>query len=80
MFSTIGIFTANILLLKKIARVARLRARCIYAAGAKRKQLAVPIGESLSKQMVEKIETEAGTPNLPATPGHSRARVCQYSE
>ena len=37
-----------------------LRLRCIYAAGAKRKQLFVPIGESLSKQMVEKIETEEG--------------------
>jgi transposase len=37
-----------------------LRPRCIYAAGARRKQLLVPIGESLSKQMVEKIETEEG--------------------
>jgi transposase len=37
-----------------------LRSRCIYAAGAKRKQLFRPIGESLSKQMVEKIETEEG--------------------
>jgi transposase len=37
-----------------------LRPRCIYAAGAKRKQLLVPLGESLSKQMVEKIETEEG--------------------
>jgi transposase/IS5 family transposase len=37
-----------------------LRPRCIYAAGAKRKQLLVPIGESLSKQMVEKIETAEG--------------------
>ena len=37
-----------------------LRPRCIYAAGAKRKQLLVPIGESLSKQMVEKIDTEEG--------------------
>ena len=37
-----------------------LRQRCIYGAGAKRKQLSVPIGESLSKQMVEKIETEQG--------------------
>ncbi len=37
-----------------------LRPRCIYAAGAKRKQLLVPIGESLSKQMVEKIETPQG--------------------
>jgi transposase len=37
-----------------------LRPRCIYAAGARRKQLLVPIGESLSKQMVEKIDTEEG--------------------
>ena len=37
-----------------------LRPRCIYGAGAKRKQLSVPIGESLSKQMVEKIDTEQG--------------------
>jgi len=37
-----------------------LRPRCIYGAGAKRKQLSVPIGESLSKLMVEKIETEEG--------------------
>jgi hypothetical protein len=37
-----------------------LRPRCICAAGAKRKQLSVPIGESLSKQMVEKIDTEQG--------------------
>jgi hypothetical protein len=37
-----------------------LRPRCIYVAGAKRKQLFVPIGESLSKQMVEKIETPQG--------------------
>jgi len=37
-----------------------LRPRCIYAAGGKRKQLFRPIGESLSKQMVEKIETEEG--------------------
>ena len=29
-------------------------------SGAKRKQLSVPIGESLSKQMVEKIDTEPG--------------------
>jgi transposase len=37
-----------------------LRSRCIYGKGGKRKHLAVPIGESLSKQMVEKIETEQG--------------------
>lgn len=37
-----------------------LRARCIYGKNAKRKQLSVPIDESLSKQMVEKIETAQG--------------------
>ena len=37
-----------------------LRPRCISAAGAKRKQLSIPLGESLSKQMVEKIDTEEG--------------------
>ena len=37
-----------------------LRPRCIYGAGAKRKQLSVPLGESLSKQMVEKIDTAEG--------------------
>jgi transposase len=37
-----------------------LRLRCLYGKGAKRKQLSVPIGECLSKQMVEKIETEPG--------------------
>jgi transposase len=37
-----------------------LRPRCIYAAGAKRKQLSIPLGESLSKQMVEKIDSEEG--------------------
>ena len=37
-----------------------LRPRCIYAVGAKRKMLLVPLGESLSKQMVEKIDTEEG--------------------
>jgi transposase len=37
-----------------------LRSRCIYGKNAKRKHLAVPLGESLSKQMVEKIETEPG--------------------
>jgi transposase len=36
-----------------------LRPRCIYGAGAKRKQLLVPIN-SLSHQMVEKIATERG--------------------
>jgi hypothetical protein len=37
-----------------------LRLRCISAAGAKRKQLSIPLGESLSKQMVEKIDSEEG--------------------
>jgi hypothetical protein len=45
---------------EKDCQICPLRPRCIYAAGAKRKQLFVPIGESLSKQMVEKIETEKG--------------------
>ena len=40
-----------------------LRLRCLYGTDAKRKHLAVPIGTegiNLSKQMVEKIETEQG--------------------
>jgi transposase len=37
-----------------------LRARCIYGARAKRKHLSVPIGSSLSKQMVDKIDTPLG--------------------
>ncbi len=41
-------------------QICPLKPRCIYAAGAKRKQLFVPLGESLSRQMVEKIETEEG--------------------
>ncbi len=41
-------------------RICPLRPQCIYGAGAKRKQLSVPIGESLSKQMVEKIDTAEG--------------------
>ena len=41
-------------------QICPLKPWCLYAAGAKRKQLFVPIGESLSRQMVEKIETEAG--------------------
>jgi len=41
-------------------QICPLRAQCIYGAGAKRKQLSVPIGDSLSKQMVEKIDTEQG--------------------
>ena len=45
---------------EKDCQTCPLRPRCIYGKGAKRKNLAVPIGESLSKQMVEKIETEQG--------------------
>ncbi len=37
-----------------------LRPRCISAAGAKRKQLSIPLNQSLSKQMVEKIDSEEG--------------------
>ena len=39
---------------EKDCQACPLRQRCIYAAGAKRKQLFVPIGESFSKHMVEK--------------------------
>jgi transposase len=45
---------------EKDCQACPLRPRCIYAAGAKRKQLFVPLGESLSRQMVEKIDTEPG--------------------
>jgi transposase len=45
---------------EKDCQACPLRPRCIYVVGAKRKQLSVPIGESLSKQMVEKIDTEQG--------------------
>jgi hypothetical protein len=41
-------------------QVCPLRSRCIYGKDGKRKHLSVPIGESLSKTMVEKIETEQG--------------------
>jgi hypothetical protein len=37
-----------------------LRSRCIYGKDGKRKHLAVPLGESLSQQMVEKIDTAPG--------------------
>ena len=37
-----------------------LRSRCIYGKNGKRKHLAVPLGESLSKRMVEKIDTAPG--------------------
>jgi transposase len=40
-------------------QICPLRPQCIYGAGAKRKQLSVPIN-SLSNQMVEKIDTERG--------------------
>ena len=48
---------------EKDCRGCPLRARCLYGTDAKRKHLAVPIGTegiNLSKQMVEKIETETG--------------------
>ena len=45
---------------EKDCQTCPLRPRCIYGKGGKRKHLAVPIGESLSKQMVEKIDTEQG--------------------
>jgi transposase len=44
---------------EKDCQTCPLRPRCIYGAGAKRKQLSVPIN-SLSDQMVEKIDTEQG--------------------
>jgi hypothetical protein len=40
-------------------QICPLRPQCIYGAGAKRKQLSVPI-DSLSTQMAEKIDTEQG--------------------
>jgi IS5 family transposase len=45
---------------EKDCQTCPLKSRCIYGKGGKRKHLAVPIGESLSKQMVEKIDTEPG--------------------
>jgi transposase len=45
---------------EKDCQTCLLRPRCIYGAGAKRKQLSIPIGINLSKQMVQKIETEQG--------------------
>ena len=50
---------ANILL-EQDCQTCPLKSRCIYGKGGKRKHLPVPIGESLSKQMVEKIDTEPG--------------------
>jgi transposase len=44
---------------EKDCQTCPLRPRCIYGAGAKRKQLSVPI-DSLSNQMVEKIDTAEG--------------------
>jgi transposase len=44
---------------EKDCQICPIRPQCIYGAGAKRKQLSVPI-DSLSNQMVEKIETEQG--------------------
>ena len=45
---------------EKDCQTCPLRSRCIYGKGGKRKHLSVPIGISLSKQMVGKIETEQG--------------------
>jgi transposase len=45
---------------EKDCQACPLKSRCIYGKDGKRKHLAVPLGESLSKQMVEKIETEEG--------------------
>jgi transposase len=45
---------------EKDCQACSLRSRCIYGKDGKRKHLSVPLGESLSKQMVEKIETEQG--------------------
>jgi transposase len=45
---------------EKDCQTCPLKSRCIYGKGGKRKHLAVPIGESLSKQMVEKIDSEPG--------------------
>jgi transposase len=48
---------------EKDCRDCPLRPQCLYGADSKRKHLAVPIGTegiNLSKQMVEKIETEQG--------------------
>jgi len=45
---------------EKDCQVCSLRSRCIYGKNGKRKHLAVPIGKSLSKQMVDKIETPLG--------------------
>jgi transposase len=45
---------------EKDCQICPLRPRCIYAAGAKRKQLFVPVGDILSQQMVAKIDTEPG--------------------
>ncbi len=48
---------------EKDCRGCPLRPRCLYGTGAKRKHLSVPIGTegiNLSKQMVERIETDQG--------------------
>ena len=44
----------------KDCQVCPLKSRCIYGKGGRRKHLAVPIGEGLSQQMVEKIDTAPG--------------------
>ena len=49
-----------VLAAEKDCQTCSLKSRCIYGKGGKRKHLAVPVGESLSKQMVEKIDTEQG--------------------
>lgn len=45
---------------EKDCQVCPLKSRCIYGKDGKRKHLSVPIGVSLSKQMVEKIDTVQG--------------------
>lgn len=41
-------------------QVCPLRSRCLYGARAKRKDLSVPVDSSLTKQMVDRIETPLG--------------------
>jgi transposase len=59
-FLNYGHFYRKYLAAEEDCQSCPLRPRCISAAGAKRKQLSIPIGESLSKQMAEKIDTEQG--------------------
>ena len=51
---------ANILLLNKIARLAHSNPGAFMVRVPNGSNLSVPVGESLSKQMVEKIDTEQG--------------------